>query len=84
MTDKNNPKTELHPEAIESLTHAVQRWNYLNTAWPSFWRGVMVGLGATLGVAAILWLAGWVLGRLYFIPGIDRVTNVIENVTDPR
>ncbi|MBI3261422.1 hypothetical protein HYZ64_03585 [Candidatus Berkelbacteria bacterium] len=41
-------------QQIEELTKAVKQSNRQSTLWYSFWHGIVVGIGSTVGVAVIL------------------------------
>ncbi|MFY9484349.1 MAG: DUF5665 domain-containing protein [Patescibacteria group bacterium] len=51
-------------EQIEKLTKAVEQSNRRTTLWYSFWHGIFVGLGSTVGVLIIVTLMLYVVRNL--------------------
>lgn len=58
-------------EQIEKLTEAVERSNRRATLWYSFWHGIFVGLGSTVGVLIIVSLMVYVVQNLLELPGLN-------------
>ena len=77
---KYHPPVAIPTQSVERLTQAIDLLNRRQTLWFSFWHGLMVGVGSTVGVAVILSLAIWFLNYLDFIPGIDRIQNLLQTV----
>lgn len=68
---------------IEKLTKQMKIANRQNLWWYGFWRGVMSGLGATLGVAVILVLLVYIAKKVHYVPLVgDKLNNVLTPITD--
>lgn len=77
-----DPRTQ-EEVTLDRLTRSVDRVynNPGNLMWRSFLAGVMSGLGATIGVALILSIGGYVFSLLGGIellrPGLTEIRNMI-------
>lgn len=64
------------------LVKAIETLNRHQRLWPSFMRGVMSGLGATIGVAIVFALLGFLLQQLAVFPALrDEIQSVLGNVS---
>lgn len=69
-------------DQIDQLTDTIERLNRHQRLWPSFMRGVMSGLGATIGVAIVFALLGFLLQQLAVFPALrDEIQSVLGNVS---
>lgn len=59
-------------EQIEKLTQAVEQSNRRNGLWYSFWHGIFVGLGSTVGVLIIVSLMLYVVKNLLQLPPLKN------------
>lgn len=64
-------------DQIDELTKTIRKANQLQGLWPTFLRGMVGGLGATLGVGIVLGLVGFLLQQLAVVPVLK---NSIESV----
>lgn len=76
-------------EQLANLQKAVERQSRIESSWlMGLWRGVLFGIGSTLGVAIILYIAILGLHQLEVVPGIGglagRVAPLIENTVSER
>jgi hypothetical protein len=72
------PPAALPAQSVERLIRAIDLLNRRQTLWFSFWHGLVVGIGSTVGVAVILSLALALLNYLDFIPGIERIQELLQ------
>jgi anti-sigma-K factor RskA len=67
---------------ISELTEAIEKLNKHHGLWRSFWRGVVSALGATVGVAIVFGLLGFLLQQLSVFPALqDEVRSLLTNVS---
>lgn len=78
------PPAAIPAQSIERLTRAIERLNRRNTLWFSFWHGLLIGVGSTVGVVVILYGFAWLFSELDFIPGLDRASEVLKNILNQR
>lgn len=64
----------------ERLAEAMERTNNL---WHTFGKGIMFGLGSTLGVAIIIIVLVYVLKQAQFVPWFgDKIKNFVEPIVN--
>lgn len=80
LKGENLPPAAVPAQSIERLSRAIDLLNRRQTLWFGFWHGLVVGIGSTVGVAIILSLAVWILNWLDFIPGIERIQQLLQTV----
>ncbi len=66
--------------STEKLVKTLQRTNYLLGKRQAFLRGVLGGLGATIGVTLILGLAIWILNELQYIPVVGDIAKPASEI----
>lgn len=76
-------------DELTELRRALERQTRAERSWAlGLWRGVLFGIGSTLGVALILYIAILGLHQLEVVPGIGslagQVAPIIENTVSER
>lgn len=68
---------------ITKLINAIEKLNKHHGLWLSFLRGMVGGLGATLGVGIVLGLLGYVLQQLAVVPAFkESVETLLPRIQD--
>lgn len=82
MDNEKSVSTETSPDKseIERLAEAMERANNL---WHTFGKGIMFGLGSTLGVAIIIIVLVYVLKQAQFVPWFgDKIKDFVAPIVD--
>lgn len=66
-------------QEIKNLKKVVERQNSL---LQSFLRGMMIGLGSTIGVVIVFSLIGWILQVIGIIPAIANQAGELRNLLE--
>lgn len=74
----DNEKSE-----TEKLTETLKISNRQNNLWHTFGKGIVFGLGSTLGVAIIIVVLVYVLKQAQFVPWFgDKVKDFVEPIVN--
>jgi len=76
VTDLAEKEYHLTEKLIKNLELFNQKLGY----WRSFWHGLVVALGSTVGFAVAIALISYILRKLSFIPGIHNSVEVILSI----
>lgn len=70
-------------DQANQLANTIERLNKHHGLWPSFLRGMMGGLGATIGAGLVLGILGYILQQLSVFPALkDEIQSLLPKIEE--